>query len=275
MPAVWTFAVVGLGRNQKNMEVIITKSADALGRIVADAVCKAMESRAEPALGLATGSSPLPVYSELIRRHREEGLDFTRVSAFMLDEYLGLPVGHGQLYRTFIQEQFTGQVNLNPQRLHSLDSTTEHVDGECARYEEAIEQAGGIDMLLLGIGSAGHIAFNEPTSSLASRTRVKTLARATRQDNARFFSDELDSVPRHVLTMGVGTILEARHLVLVATGAAKATVLAQAIEGPVTAMVPASALQLHRSVTIVIDEPAASKLQLADYYKETYAAKPR
>ncbi len=257
------------------MEVIITEAPSEIGQVVADAVCEAMASRPNPALGLATGSSPLPAYEELIRRHREQGLDFSKACAFLLDEYLGLPPGHDQLYRTFIQEKFTGHVNLDTNRLHSLDSGTQDVMGECAAYEQSIADAGGIDLLLLGIGSDGHIAFNEPSSSLASRTRLKTLTRATRQDNARFFDGDLAAVPQHVLTMGIATILDARRLVLIATGEAKAEILARAAEGPLTAMVPASALQMHRHVTIVTDEAAASELKLSDYYRETYNAKPR
>ncbi|MDF1839317.1 MAG: glucosamine-6-phosphate deaminase [Planctomycetota bacterium] len=257
------------------MEVIITNSGEELSCIVADAICKALASRAEPALGLATGSSPLPAYRELIRRHKNEGLSFAHASAFLLDEYLGLPAGHDQLYRTFLEQNMTGQVDLDPARLMGPDSSTGDVTAECARYEKAIQDAGGLDLLLLGIGTDGHIAFNEPSSSLASRTRIKTLTRATREDNARFFGGDLGAVPQHVLTVGVGTILEARHLVLVANGPAKAHILARAIEGPITAMVPASALQMHPRVTVVSDAAAASGLQLADYYKETYAAKPR
>ncbi|MBL4770828.1 MAG: glucosamine-6-phosphate deaminase, partial [Planctomycetes bacterium] len=219
--------------------------------------------------------SPLLAYRELIRRHKEEGLSFASTTAFLLDEYLGLPAGHAQLYRSFIQDRFTQHLDLAGSNLISPDPTTPDVSAMCARYEQRIQEAGGMDLLLLGIGTDGHIAFNEPSSSLASRTRIKTLTGATRQDNARFFDGVLDAVPKHVITMGIGTILEARHLVLIATGQGKARCLAQAIEGPLTAMVPASALQLHPRATVIIDEAAASELKLADYYKQVYAGKPR
>ncbi|MCP5023926.1 MAG: glucosamine-6-phosphate deaminase [bacterium] len=257
------------------MEVIITNSHQASGHLVADLVCEALASRACPALGLATGSSPLPAYAELIRRHEQEGLSFANAAAFLLDEYLGLPGGHPQLYRSFIQEQFTNRVDLDEGNLFSPDPTASDIPTTCAQYEQQIQEVVGIDLLILGIGSDGHIAFNEPSSSLASRTRIKTLTQATRQDNARFFSDDLDAVPKHVITMGIGTILDARHLVMIVTGKAKANCLAQAVEGPITAMVPASALQLHPRVTVIADEAAASKLKLSDYYKQVYAGKPR
>ncbi len=258
-----------------SMEVIIADSLPTIGAIVADAVCEALASRESPSLGPATGSSPLCAYEELIRRHEQEGLSFANTSGFLLDEYLDLPAGHPQLYRSFIQEQFTNHVNLAEGNLFSPDPTASDVSAACTQYENQIEDAGGIDLLILGIGSDGHIAFNEPSSSLASRTRIKTLTQATREDNARFFGDDQTAVPKHVITMGIGTILDARHLVMVVTGKAKARCLAQAIEGPLTAMVPASALQLHPHATIVTDEAAASELKLIDYYKQVYAGKGR
>jgi glucosamine-6-phosphate deaminase len=256
------------------MEVVITKAPDEIGPLVADAITKALSSRPNPTLGLATGSSPLAVYRELIRRHKAEGLSFQNASAFLLDEYLGLPPDHPELYRTYIQRVFTQSIDLDPSRLHGPDVDSARPDRACADYEEQVKSAGGIDLQLLGIGTDGHIGFNEPSSSLGSRTRIKTLTRATTEDNARFFGGDISAVPKHVITMGIGTILEARHLVLVATGAAKAKCVAAAIEGPMTAMVPASALQLHPHVTIVLDDAAASELKLGDYYRETFASKP-
>ncbi len=256
------------------MEVVIVGSETEAGDLVADAVCTLLERVQAPHLGLATGSSPLPAYRELIRRHHR-GISFAAVTAYMLDEYLGLPDEHPQQYRTFLRREFTDQVGITPDRLLGPDGHTGRPDDACRAYDDLIRANGGIDLQILGIGSDGHIAFNEPASSLVSRTRLKTLREQTRRDNARFFNGDLDAVPRHVMTQGIGTILESRHIVLIATGASKASSIAKAIEGPVAAMVPASALQLHPHVTIVLDEPAASELALADYFKATYRQKPK
>jgi glucosamine-6-phosphate deaminase len=166
------------------------------------------------------------------------------------------------------------RVDLPPERLFGPDVHADDLAEACHRYDHLISDLGGVDVQLLGIGSDGHVGFNEPGSSLASRTRIKTLTRATRADNARFFEDREHAVPRHVVTQGLGTILEARHLVLVACGAAKAAPIARAVEGPLTAMCPASVLQLHPHATVVVDEPAATQLDLADYYREAFEHKP-
>ncbi len=193
--------------------------------------------------------------------------------AFLLDEYVGLDPSRRQSYRRFIEDHLSGLVDFAADAVVGPDGMAADLDAACAAYEEAIRDAGGVDLQLLGVGSDGHIGFNEPSSSLASRTRLKTLTARTRADNARFF-DRPNEVPRHVLTQGIGTILDARHLVLVAVGEAKAAAIAKAVEGPVSARCPASALQLHPHATVVIDESAAKALELADYYRETYAAKP-
>jgi glucosamine-6-phosphate deaminase len=245
-----------------------------VGRVVADAIALVLCRGAVPVLGLATGSSPVPVYDELAARYSAGVLSFASARAFLLDEYVGLPVGHPQSYASYISTVFTSRVDFAPRAVQGPDGSADDLVAAAVWYEAALAGAGGVDLQLLGIGADGHIGFNEPGSSLASRTRLKTLTQQTRLDNARFFSS-LDEVPRHVITQGVGTILEARHLVLVAWGAAKAAAVAAAVEGPVTAMVPASALQLHPHVSVVIDSAAASKLRLADYYRETYAHKPR
>jgi glucosamine-6-phosphate deaminase len=255
------------------MEVVIVADAPAAGVVGADIVTALLTRRSDAVLGLATGSSPLPVYGELIRRCRRGDLSLAATTAFLLDEYVGLPPSHPASYRRFIDQELAGRVDLPPSQVNGPDGCATDIAAECARYEQAIADAGGVDVQLLGIGADGHIGFNEPGSSLGSRTRIKTLTDQTRRDNARFF-DGLDEVPRHVMTQGVGTILDARHLVLVATGAAKAEPLARAVEGPVTAMVPASALQLHPHVTVVVDEEAAVGLQLADYYREAFRSKP-
>jgi glucosamine-6-phosphate deaminase len=253
------------------VEVVILPDQAAIGRLVADAVAELLDRRPDAVLGLATGSSPLPVYDELARRHARRELSFAGVRAFCLDEYVGLPPDHPEAYRSVIRRVFADRVGLDDVR--APDGTAADVVAACAAYEAEIEAAGGIDLQLLGIGADGHVGFNEPGSSLGSRTRLKTLTAKTRADNARFFGS-VDAVPRHVLTQGVATILGARHVVLVAAGEAKAAPIAAAVEGPLTAMVPASALQLHRHATVVVDEAAARDLRLAGYYREAYAGKP-
>jgi glucosamine-6-phosphate deaminase len=255
------------------VEVVILPDTAAIGRVVADAIAAVLCGRAHPALGVATGSSPLPVYDELMARWERGEVSFASARAFLLDEYVGLGPDHPQSYAAYISRVFTSLVDFGPGAVAGPNGDAADLPAAGAAYEAAIAAAGGIDVQLLGIGADGHIGFNEPGSSLASRTRLKTLTQQTRVDNARFFSS-LDEVPRHVLTQGVGTILEARHLVLVASGAGKAAAVAAAVEGPVTAMVPASALQLHAHVSVVLDPPAASGLRLAEYYRETYANKP-
>jgi glucosamine-6-phosphate deaminase len=255
------------------VEVVICADASVVGRLVADAVVTLLRERPDAVLGLATGSSPIPVYEELIRRHGQGEVSFAHARAFCLDEYVGLPPSHPESYRAVIERAFTGRVDFADGAVHAPDGAAPDIPAACATYERAIAEAGGIDLQLLGVGADGHIGFNEPGSSLASRTRLKTLTGQTRRDNARFFGTEGD-VPRHVLTQGIGTILDARHLVLLAAGAAKAVPVAAAVEGPVTAMVPASALQLHPHATVVVDEAAAAGLRLAGYYRESFAGKP-
>ena len=255
------------------MEIIIQPTAEAASAIAASIVVRQLREHPRTVLGLATGSTPLRLYRELVRRHREEGLDFSQVTSFNLDEYVGLPPDHPQSYHRFMQENLFSQVNLDPQRVHLPDGMSDDIPGSCRRYEEQIRAAGGIDLQVLGIGSDGHIGFNEPTSSLASRTRIKTLTAETRRDNARFF-DSIDDVPKHVITMGIGTIMDARRCLLLAFGENKARVVAGLVEGAVTAMNPASMLQLHPVVKVVLDEPAASALQRSDYYRWVYANKP-
>jgi glucosamine-6-phosphate deaminase len=254
------------------MEVIIKPDDAACGIAVADVFDEAVRSGAGT-LGLATGSSPLSVYQELIRRHRDEGLTFAAVQAFLLDEYVGLPSDHPQSYAHFIRTEFTEHVDIDPARVHGPDGVAPDVFAAADRYDASIVESGPVDVQLLGIGVNGHIGFNEPGSSLGSRTRVTTLTEQTRHDNARFF-DSIDEVPRHVITQGLGTISSARHLVLIATGQHKAAAIAAAVEGPLTASCPASVLQLHPRVTVVVDESAAVRLQNADFYRYAYEHKP-
>lgn len=254
------------------MEVVIKGSVAELAALAADSI-EALLTRAErPVLGLATGSSPLPIYEELVRRH-QDGLSFAHARAFLLDEYVGLPPGHPESYREVIRREFTGSVDIADDQVASPDGAAADVAAAAVAYDAAIAAAGGVDVQILGIGTDGHIAFNEPGSSLASRTRIKTLTEQTREDNARFFAT-IDEVPQHVLTQGLGTILEARHLVLIATGEQKAEAVAAMVEGPVTASCPGSVTQLHPHVTVLLDEAAASRLRLADYYRHSYDHKP-
>jgi glucosamine-6-phosphate deaminase len=257
------------------MEIVITSDAEAAADVVADVIARVLDTRPAPVLGLATGSSPLAAYGRLIAAHVRGELSFARASAVLLDEYVGLPPGHPEAYRAFIKRELIDQVDLPDERLFGPDVHAREMADACRRYDELIADLGGVDVQLLGIGSDGHVGFNEPGSSLASRTRIKTLTRATRADNARFFEDHEQEVPRHVVTQGLGTILAARHLLLVACGAGKAAPVARAVEGPLTAMCPASILQLHPHATVVVDEPAAADLKLADYYREAFENKPQ
>lgn len=248
------------------MEVIILDDYENVSRAAGRLVAETIHSKPNAVLGLATGSTPLGLYRELIRLHREEGLDFSHVTTFNLDEYVGLAPSNPQSYHFFMHENLFRHINVAPQNVYIPSGTTNNFPAFCAWYEERIRQAGGIDLQVLGIGSDGHIAFNEPTSSLGSRTRIKTLARQTIEDNARFF-ERPEDVPVYAVTMGVGTILEARKIMLLACGASKSTAVAGAIEGPVTSMNTASALQLHREVTCLLDRTAASQLKMVEYYE--------
>ena len=256
------------------MELVPLESAETIAAVAADVIEAVVRTKPRAVLGLATGSSPLPTYTELIRRHRAgTGPDYGAVTCFNLDEYVGLPEGHEQSYRATIARELTDPLGIVADRVHGPDAREAGLPSAGERYEAQIREAGGVDVQLLGIGSDGHLAFNEPGSSLASRTRIKTLTQETRTDNARFFGS-LDEVPTHVLTQGLGTILDARHLLLIATGAGKADALAAAVEGPVSASCPASVLQLHPHVTVLADPAAASRLQGLEHYREVYAAKP-
>jgi glucosamine-6-phosphate deaminase len=256
------------------MEVVVCPSSREAAVLAADAIEQLVGRNPEAVLGLATGSSPLGVYDELAGRVQAGTLSLRGVRAFLLDEYVGLPRDHDQSYRSVIHQDLVSRVDLDPAHVLGPDGTATDLPTECAAYEEAIASAGGVDLQLLGVGTDGHVAFNEPGSSLASRTRIKTLTSQTRTDNARFFGGDPDAVPRHCLTQGIGTILEARHLVLLASGPGKTEAVRQLVEGPVSASWPATALQLHPHVTVLLDPEAASRLERLDHYAETYAAKP-
>lgn len=243
------------------MKVIIVKTVEGMGRRTAQLIADEMKRHATPVLGLATGSTPIPVYKELIRMNKEEGLDFSTTITFNLDEYVGLSPDHDQSYRYFMNKNLFDHININKKNTHVPDGLAKDIEKFCRDYEEMIADVGGIDLQLLGIGANGHIGFSEPGSSLASLTQMTILTQRTIEDNARFFKRKED-VPTKAITMGIGTILNAKNVVLVANGANKADAIAKSAEGPITSMVPASALQLHRFATFVITEDAASKLTL-------------
>ena len=256
------------------MEVVIVPDAVAGGELIAETIAALLTRKPGALLGVATGSTPLPVYEALAAKAASGAVDVSRARICQLDEYVGLPAGHPESYRSVVLREVVRPLGLGEDAFMGPDGAAGDIAAACAEYDRALAAAGGVDLQLLGIGTDGHIGFNEPCSSLASRTRIKTLTRQTRQDNARFF-DSPEEVPHHVITQGIGTILEARHLVLLATGEAKAEAVALAVEGPLAAVVPASALQLHPHATVVVDEAAASGLKLADYFRDTFAAKPQ
>ncbi len=255
------------------MEVIIMGSPAEVGALAARKVAHVIRSRPKPVIGLATGSSPLAIYGELAGQVRDGSLDTGGLRAFALDEYVGIPAEHPESYASVLRREVVEPLGLDPGQVAVPDGRAADLAAACAAYEQAIREAGGVHLQILGIGANGHIGFNEPTSSFASRTRLKTLALQTRADNARFFDDP-DDVPTHCLTQGLGTIMDAREVLLVAQGTGKAEAVAAAVEGPVTALCPASILQFHEHATVIIDDAAAAELTLRDYYRHTYANKP-
>jgi glucosamine-6-phosphate deaminase len=252
-------------------EVVIVPGASEGGAVVADEIVRLVRANPQAVLGLATGSTPLPVYEAL--RARLAGIDVSQVRGFALDEYVGLDPAHPESYRSVIAREVVEPLGLDPALIRVPDGSLDGIEHAGDDYERAIAASGGVDLQILGIGTDGHIGFNEPGSSFASLTRVKTLTEQTREDNARFF-DSIDDVPRHCITQGLGTIMRARHLVLLAFGEGKAEAVAGAVEGPVTASLPGSAIQLHPHATVIVDEAAASRLAHADYYRYAFANKP-
>ena len=255
------------------MEVIIQPTEAAAASLVARIVAHDLRANPHLVLGLATGKTMENVYRHLVRLHKEEKLDFSLCSTFNLDEYVGLFPSDPNSYRHYMEHHLFRHVNVDIRNTHLPNGLASDLDEECRRYEALIQRFGGIDLQLLGIGKAGHIGFNEPLSALRSRTRVKALTPTTIKQNAEFFGGE-DKVPRRAITMGVGTIIEARRCLLLATGEAKAGVIAQAVEGPITSMVTATTLQLHPRCTVVVDEAAASQLKEKDYYRWIFANEP-
>ncbi len=237
------------------MEIIIQPTAAAATRIAARLLAKQLQEKPDLVLGLATGSTPLLLYRELVALK----LDWRKVKTFNLDEYIGISPQHPQSYHSFMWENLFRHVNIAAKNVHIPDGMAKDIPASCELYEKRIREAGGIDLQVLGIGTDGHIGFNEPSSSLVSRTRIKTLTQQTVKDNAHYFGRE-DDVPRHVITMGIGTILEARENVMLAFGGKKAAVVAAAVEGPITAINPASALQMHAKTKVFLDAAAATKI---------------
>lgn len=254
------------------MEILIQDSAAAAAKLTATIVANRLRDKPDLVLGCATGRTMESVYDELARSHKE-GLEFSRCRTFNLDEYVGLAPNDPRSYHAYMLERLFERVDLKPANTFLPNGVAPDLAAEARRYEAQIALAGGIDLQLLGLGEAGHIGFNEPLSSLMSRTREKALTMTTREQNAAFFGGA-DAVPRRALTMGVGTILEAREIVMVVTGAKKASILAKATEGPITAMISATALQLHPNCKVVTDEAAASELQGQDYYRWVFENEP-
>lgn len=250
------------------MEVIVKKNYEEMSKLAADMIADVVREDPRCVLGLATGSTPLGTYKQLIRIHKKEKLDFSQVVTFNLDEYVGLKPTHNQSYWYFMYHNLFKHINIRLENVHVPDGTVEDVEDYCAWYDDEIEAAGGIDIQLLGIGGNGHIAFCEPGTAVFSRTKWVALDKSTIEDNARFFKNKAD-VPRYAITMGTGTILEARRVVLLANKESKADAIAASVEGPITAMVPASALQLHPNCTIITDKAAAGKLT------RKYGSRPR
>jgi glucosamine-6-phosphate deaminase len=260
------------------MEVVVSNTPEDTARAAAEAVLAGLPHDGERTLvlGLATGSSPLGLYRELGRVVAEGRVDFSAAHGFALDEYVGLPPGHPEGYRQVLLREVCGVIGLAAERLAVPDGSGRDVPtlmAAAAAYEARMRELGGVDVQVLGIGANGHLGFNEPGSALTSRTRVKRLSDRTRRDNARFFQD-IDDVPTHCVTQGLGTILGARRLVLVATGDAKADAVAAALEGPLTASVPASVLQWHPDTVVCLDEAAAAALRNRQYYDDAASGLP-
>ena len=259
----WKILYRSIKMEGDHMLLVIRKDYQEISNEGATIIANLIRKKPDCILGFATGSTPLGMYKELIRLHREEGLDFSKVVTFNLDEYVGLPPSHNQSYQYFMWENLFKHINIDPRYVHMPMGMADDIEQFCHWYEDKIKEYGGIDLQILGIGAKGHIAFNEPGSSLGSRTRIKTLSEQTCQDNARFFTNR-EEVPKYAITMGVGTIMEAKRLLLMASGTAKADAIRNTVEGPIMAKSPATIVQMHQYATILIDREAASKLE-GDY----------
>jgi glucosamine-6-phosphate deaminase len=255
------------------MEVIIQPSKEAAALLTARVIARELRANPHLVLGLATGGTMELVYRQLVRLHKEESLDFSLCRTFNLDEYVGLFPTDQNSYRHYMNHHLFRHVNVDMRNTHLPNGMAGDLDAECRQYEATIQRFGGIDLQLLGIGKAGHIGFNEPLSALRSRTRVKALTPTTIKQNAIYFGGE-ERMPRRAITMGVGTIIEARRCLLLATGQSKANVIAQAVEGPITSMISATAMQLHPRCTVIVDAAAAGQLKEQDYYRWVFENEP-
>ncbi len=255
------------------MDVVIRPTTGDAAVLAARLIARQLRDRPHCVLGLATGRTMESVYAELVRMHAEEGLDFSLCRTFNLDEYVGLAPEDVHSYRHYMNEQLFRHVNIDMRNTHLPHGTAPDIKAECRRYDDLIRECGGIDLQLLGIGESGHIGFNEPLSALRSRTRDKALTPTTIAQNAPLF-DSPEDMPRRGITMGVGTILESRKCVLLVTGEDKADILAKAVEGPVTSMISATALQLHPHCHVIVDEGAASALQGTEHYRWMFENEP-
>jgi len=255
------------------MEIIIQPDSQQASELAARVIARTVSQKPHAVLGMATGNTPLQLYRNLVRMHREDGLDFSGVTSFNLDEYVGVPPAHPSSFHSYMWAHLFSGINMPKERINIPDGMTSDILAACRKYEQAIRSAGGVDIQVLGIGTNGHIGFNEPSSSLSSRTRIKTLTEETRLDAAAAFGGE-EVVPHHVLTMGLGTIMDSKMCLLLAFGKKKARSVALAAEGPVTAMVPGSILQMHPRAILVLDKDAASDLKMADYYQWISEHKP-
>jgi glucosamine-6-phosphate deaminase len=256
------------------MEVIIRPTAEQAAELVTRLIAARLRSKPDLVLGLATGRTMERVYDRLASIQRSEGLDFSRSRTFNLDEYIGIPAEDEHSYRYYMNQHLFCRINISLANTHVPDGMATDLRAEAAHYEHLIREAGGIDLQLLGIGEAGHIGFNEPLSALMSRTRAKALTPVTRQQNAAMFGGDPNKVPKRALTMGVGTILDSRELLLLATGGAKASILAKAVEGPIAAMISASVMQLHPNCKVIVDKEAARELKERDYYDWIFHNEP-
>jgi glucosamine-6-phosphate deaminase len=256
------------------MEVIIRRDADAAAELTSRLIAARLRAKPDLVLGLATGRTMERVYHKLVAEHEHKGLNFSRCRTFNVDEYVGVPADDEHSYRFYMNQHLFGRVNIDMANTHVPDGMAVDLRAAAADYERLIRESGGIDLQLLGIGEAGHIGFNEPLSAIMSRTRDKALTPLTLQQNAGMFEGDPNKVPKRALTMGVGTILDARELLLLATGTAKASILAKAVEGPITAMISASAIQLHRNCKVIVDDDAARELKEREYYDWIFQNEP-
>lgn len=255
------------------MEVVVRNSSQDASWLVAHMIADAVKAKPHIVLGLATGRTMERLYAKLVQLHRDEGLDFSLVRTFNLDEYIGLPPDDPNSYRYYMNHHLFDRINIDRRNTFLPNGMADDVENEGLRYESVIDAVGGIDLQLLGIGRAGHIGFNEPLSALKSRTRTKALTPLTIRENSGEFDDPA-RMPRRAITMGVGTILDAQRLLMLVTGSSKAEILAKAVEGPITSMVSATAIQLHPSVQVVCDDDAAADLSGREYYDWIFANEP-